>query len=139
MSCCNGEPKWAYSVSGGSRSLLRKSDAADAFAVTTQGEQGATGPIGRASATLTVVRDGAGEEVAVLFGGFHPERGNLGDTWVWGVAGQSWRREAPLGGPSARSGHAAFADEDTVVVFGGDMLGDLWRFNASSSQWTPTA
>lgn len=82
-----------------------------------------------------MVYDSARDRV-VLFGGRHPQAGDLSDTWEWDGAG--WSQVFPAAAPSPRSFHAMAYDplrQVTVLFGGGANLDDTWEFDGTN--WTP--
>jgi len=75
--------------------------------------------------------------VLVVFGGFRPGLGPVGETWEWNGA---WRRVA-VSGPSPRNSPALAYDpvRRRVVLFGGDSrsaaFSDTWEWDGIT--WTP--
>src|SRR5262245_6674554 len=78
----------------------------------------------------------------VLFGGYQPGSGELGQTWEWDE--DRWSR-ASVPGPSPRNGPAMAYDKrcGVVVLFGGDRagleLGDTWTWDGSAWRRVATA
>ena len=144
IECCSGKPKWRVEHAGdrAGRTMIREGDAADRFIVDVA--PGATAvPPPRSGHTATVVTSRGGRQQLVIVGGFDPARGNLEDVWTYDIASGEWEEKAPLrdvgegstSGYLGRSGHAAFADGDSLVVHGGNLLSDLWRFNLTENRW----
>ena len=117
--------------------MIREGDAADRFIVDVAPEAIAVPPP-RSGHTATVITSRDGRQQLVIVGGFDPVRGNLEDVWSYDIASGQWEEKAPLRGVSGylgRSGHAAFADGDSLVLHGGNLLDDLWRFNLTENSW----
>ena len=118
--------------------MIREGDAADRFIVDVAPEAIAVPPP-RSGHTATVITSRDGRQQLVIVGGFDPVRGNLEDVWSYDIASGLWEEKAPLRGVSGslgRSGHAAFADGDSLVLHGGNLLDDLWRFNLTENSWS---
>lgn len=104
-------------------------------------------PSARADVASAVV-NGATAQL-VLFGGHGADVtkgfaiGDLGDTWTWdGVPTDSWVTVSlPAGSsPSARSGAAAAALGQQMILFGGSsngaLLGDTWVYDLNAATWS---
>jgi N-acetylneuraminic acid mutarotase len=81
----------------------------------------------------------------LLFGGYD-DINDLGDTWAYDPAGNTWTHLAPLGPqPSPRSGHALAYDavRRQVILFGGSdgdfAVGDTWAYDPAAESWTELA
>jgi len=140
VECCSGKPKWRVEHTGDSpgRTMIREGDAADRFIVDVAPEAIAVPPP-RSGHTATVITSRDGRQQLVIVGGFDPVWGNLEDVWSYDIASGLWEEKAPLRGVSGylgRSGHAAFADGDSLVLHGGNLLDDLWRFNLTENSWS---
>ena len=84
----------------------------------------------------------------VLFGGQeglpdYPYEVELGDTWVYDLANDSWANRTGVTGPSPRHGQSMCYDPSIglIVLFGGTIDGgydcyqDTWTYNATSNTW----
>ncbi len=84
----------------------------------------------------------------VAFGGTSPAHLQLGDTWEYDGAAQTWNDRAPASSPSARAGHALVYDTTTAhaLLVGGvaysstgqhtPNLDDTWELDGASGVWT---
>ena len=80
----------------------------------------------------------AGEDRALLFGGYAPGRGAIGETWLYDLSEDSWTQIIPQG-DSPRGGEypaMAWAGDDKVVLFGGGGTDQTWVFDVSEAAWT---
>ena len=62
-------------------------------------------------------------------------------SWSYDVAANAWSARAPFvgGDPPAnqgRNGHAAFGDRDSLVLHGGNLRGDMFRYNLTRDAWS---
>ena len=136
--CCSGKPKWRVQNTGDvGRAILREGDSVDRFIVdVASGEISVPPPRAGHTATVVTARDGV--QHLVIVGGFDPARGNLDDVWSYNFSSGEWGEQAPLrdhGHQLGRSGHAAFAEGDSVLVHGGNLMDDVWRFNLTENRW----
>lgn len=102
------------------------------------------GPSARSNAAMAW--DAAGDRL-VLFGGNNNPSGlsftPLRDTWVFDLATETWQR-VDAQGPSGRLFHAAVVADGALWVYGGGgsnafagpFMGDLWRLDLASRQWS---
>lgn len=98
-------------------------------------------PPARASASMAY--DAASSSI-VLFGGHGTGTSVLGDTWKWN--GTTWIPQSPANSPSPRIAASMAFDVNTgtVLLFGGiagsnpgaSVLGDTWRWNGTTNNWT---
>jgi N-acetylneuraminic acid mutarotase len=82
----------------------------------------------------------------ILFGGWDDDDdADLGDTWAYDPAANTWTNLNPTGNvPPARSVHSMVYDEaaDKVILFGGwdysagNSLNDTWAYDPSANTWT---
>lgn len=83
-------------------------------------------------------------ETVVLFGGFTPSTGALGDTWEWNGRTKTWTQQFPSSSPQPRRTALAYdATRKNIVLFGGDNAAgdccntyyhDTWTWNGAT--WT---
>jgi hypothetical protein len=97
------------------------------------------GPVARWDHTLAA--DDARQRM-ILFGGRDGSAQALGDTWVFELAEQTWRR-LDVAGPSPRFGQAMAADQAAGVLylFGGQdnaptFFDDAWRYELATDEWS---
>ena len=84
----------------------------------------------------------------VAFGGTSPAHLQLGDTWEYDGAAQTWNDRAPTASPAARAGHTLVYDATTSrgLLVGGvaysttgqhtPNLDDTWELDGASGAWT---
>jgi hypothetical protein len=107
-------------------------------------------PARRAQITNSMVYDSR-NDAFVLYGGrcadgsgcgSVPYNGNLGDTWVYRLATNTWTQMMPAMSPPPLEQHTMSYDaaNGVVVLFGGDdgatFLNDVWVYDVPSNTWT---
>jgi N-acetylneuraminic acid mutarotase len=84
----------------------------------------------------------AKSERVILFGGYAPPDGLMGDTWAFDCSTNTWTEMHPATSPSSRNGHrmAYDAKSERVILFGGadssGYLGDTWAYDYNANTWT---
>lgn len=141
IKCCTGKPKWQYYKQNDIRMRLREGDRDDVFVVEMEAAaHSGPRPPGRVAHTATLVEAG-GRPHMVVVGGYDTAGGDLNDTWSYDVAANAWSARAPFVGGDhpagqARNGHAAFGDRDSLVLHGGNLRGDMFRYNLTRDAWS---
>ncbi len=81
----------------------------------------------------------AGGDHALLFGGYAPGRGSIGETWLYDLSEDSWTQIIPQGASPGGGEYPAmaYAGDDKVVLFGGiGAYNQTWVFDVSEATWT---